>query len=72
MCGEAGWFLLIVLSLSKFPIFLFFERCSAIGLPIPLFEPVDEVLRSHLSDHSTGGETCFGDVSQHTILAFHR
>ena len=36
------------------------------------FEPVDEVLRSHLSDHSTGGETCFGDVSQHTILAFHR
>jgi hypothetical protein len=35
------------------------------------FEPVAVTMRFSVIGSLTGGETCFGDVSQHAILAFH-
>ena len=35
------------------------------------FEPVAATMRFSVIGSLTGGETCFGDVSQHAILAFH-
>lgn len=54
-----------------FLIFLDFDRCRRDGLPISLVSQKVKAAGSGVSGRlKTGGETCFGDVSQLAILAF--